>query len=187
MLLFSERQLLIIDAYFVCIQECGVSKTITMQMIADKVGIRRQNIYKKHFPNLAAITRASYEMVDFYINRQLQDYQPRKDGSLVDYFAQTVLPLIWAQRYYLKILYTSPSNNDWINYLSNRYTPLIQAHLTNQSQSHGLSSRFLAVLIEKQINSVIATWLTATEPEPVSLFEKRFLFLMHTPITALIK
>lgn len=187
MLLFSERQLLIIDAYFVCIQECGGSKTLTMQMIADRVGIRRQNIYKKHFPNLAAITRASYEMVDFDISRQLKIYQPKKDGNLVDYFTQTVLPLIWTQRYYLKILYTNPSNNDWVNYLSQRYTPLIQAHLTNQSQAHGLSSHFLAVLIEKQINSIIATWLTAAEPEPVSLFEKKFLFLMHTPITALIK
>lgn len=187
MLYLSERQHLIIDAYFACIQDAKSSKNITMQSIADRVGIRRQNIYKKHFPNLETIVKTSYMMADQKIHDKFTSYSQAHQQSLAQLFADEVLPLIWEQRFYLSILYSSPFNQDWFNYLNQKYVPLIEQHLKHPAELSGFTPNFLATLIEKQITAVIATWLTAPEPEPLRLFQKHFLILISTPTTTLLR
>ena len=63
MIIINDTQLKIIDAFFVLTNESTSLHDITMQLIADKAGIRRQNIYKNHFNGIQDIIKTVHLLI----------------------------------------------------------------------------------------------------------------------------
>jgi predicted DNA-binding protein YlxM (UPF0122 family) len=182
----SSRQRQVIDAFFVIAKENPDITEISMQMLADKVGIRRQSIYEKHFRSVDDIITLIHKMVDEDIENKIQGFLDKKGKDPMTFFAKEILPLLYEKREWLKVLYSSALDPSWVIYLQKKYRPLIKAYLKPHLSSSGISEDFICNLLVEKVLAIVSTWLTSDAPDPASLFEEKFLYLMKTSISDLI-
>lgn len=182
MLIINDTQLKIIDAFFVLTNENTSLHDITMQSIADKAGIRRQNIYKNHFNGIQDIIRTVHLLIDRDCKKKLETYiMSRNNQDLPTFIAEEILPLLYARRDWLKPLYNSSIDPDWIPFLHEQYSPLIKMYYENKvesiSSSLNICPEFLYKLVIDNILSIISGWITSDFPDPPSIFRDKFIRL----------
>ena len=185
MILITDSQRLIIDAFFLAVQEHPDAKHITTKMIAKKAGISRQNVYK-HFRNLEELIILVHRLIDEPCVEKLKEFRVDKEKDLVKFFAHEVLPLLYEKRDWLKLLYEKAFDPNWTYYIKAKYQPVLEPYLKKSENKIGFSNEVLFDLIAKQVLAVIIVWLTSENPEPASIFEKKFIALLSTPTSVLV-
>lgn len=178
--IISETQQRIIDAFFIVAEECDNPQKITMKKIADKAGIKRQNIYKKHFSNIDDLLNTIHRLINWECEEKFEEFPESGSSDLLAYFAQEILPLLYDKRDWLKILYGTTTDSSWAAFLQKSYTPYLRNYLTHAEKKTGLSADFLCSLVVRQIIALVANWLTSEHPEPASLFKKKFMYCVST-------
>ena len=184
MILISDRQRQIIDAFFLVVEEASEPKKITMDMITKKAGISRQSIYDKHFSNIGEIIDKIHALVSEECEVRMQKffsdgYRDYND-DFFKFFEQEILPLLYEKRDWLKILYSKVLDSSWADYAHKVYTPYIELYIKKTGNQSPLANDFICSLIVRQIIAIISNWLTNDRPEPASLFQKKFDYLIKT-------
>ena len=133
MILISDRQRQIIDAFFLVVEEGSEPKKITVDMIAKKAGISRQSIYDKHFSNIGEIIDKIHALVSEECEVRMQKffsdgYRDYND-DFFKFFEQEILPLLYEKRDWLKILYSKVLDSSWADYAHKVYTPYIELYI----------------------------------------------------------
>ncbi|MFK4935934.1 hypothetical protein ACI1UF_06300 [Lactococcus garvieae] len=62
--------------------------------------------------------------------------------------------------------------------MQEKYSPVVEAYLNKIGKKEIFSNAYLANILLKEFLSILSTWLTDDIPEPVSLFQKKFLYLL---------
>lgn len=184
MIIVSERQRQIMDALFLAVESVGDLKKVTMDMVAERAGMRRQSIYEKHFRNIgeiietihALVSQECEERMEHFFSHSYKYYQ----GNFISFFEQEILPLLYEKRDWLRNLYSSMLDSSWTDYAQKVYTPYIKRYLAKVGNHSGLPDDFVCGLIVRQIIAIVATWLTSDKPDPVSLFRPKFDRLLKT-------
>ncbi|ETD05615.1 TetR/AcrR family transcriptional regulator [Lactococcus formosensis] len=182
MIIINDTQLKIIDAFFVLTNESTSLHDITMQLIADKAGIRRQNIYKNHFNGIQDIIKTVHLLIDRDCKSKIKSFIISENNQeLPTFIAEEILPLLYARRDWLKPLYNSSIDPDWIPFLREQYYPLIKMYYGNKieniSSSLNICPEFLYKLVIDNILSIISGWITSDFPDPPSIFRDKFIRL----------
>lgn len=182
--IISDRQRQIIDAYLIIVSETDEPKKITMDMIAERVGIRRQSIYEKHFSNIAEIIETIYMLTSEECEIKMQEFfnetYENYNGEFFTFFEQEILPLLYGKRDWLKTLYSAALDSSWADFAQRVYSPYIELYLVKTGNRTGLPDDFICSLITRQVIAIVANWLTSNNPEPASLFQKKFDYLIKT-------
>jgi AcrR family transcriptional regulator len=185
MILVSERQREIIEAFFLVIKEMDEPNKITMDMIAERAGISRQGIYEKHFSNIGDIVEKIHSLVSEECEERMQNFfynsYETYNGDYFKFFEEEILPLLYNKRDWLKTLYSTKLDSSWADYAQKAYTPYVELYLTRLGNQSGLADDFICGLIVRQVIAIVASWLTCDEPEAVPLFKKKFDYLIKTP------
>jgi AcrR family transcriptional regulator len=186
MIIISDRQRELIDAFFVLLQENPNAKRITIKDVSERAGIRRQSVYEKHFHSMDELIDLIRRVVDEDCEEKIRAFVEENNGTKNDpaaFFANEILPLLYKKRDWLKILYgSSLIDTAWVDYLQKKYTPLLKIYLDRVGNKTGLTNDFLCKLIVKQVLAILACWLTADMPEPVSLFKEKFIRIFKTSV-----
>ncbi|GAX47747.1 TetR/AcrR family transcriptional regulator [Pseudolactococcus reticulitermitis] len=181
MVIISETQLRIIDSFFLIAEENGTVQKITMQQIAERAGIRRQNIYKNHFNGIEDIIQTVHLLIARDCKQKMSTFIASHDQDMLLFIAKEILPILYAKRRWLKNLYNPSLDPDWVPFLYQQYLPLVQVYFENRLDhvcaELGITSEFLYHLIIGNILTIISCWLTSDKPEPPSIFQKKFLKL----------
>lgn len=181
MILISDTQVRIIDAFFLLAQESECAQNITMQQIAEKAGIRRQNIYKNHFHGIEDIIHTVHLIIDNNCKNLMKTFVNNNSNDLSIFLADEMLPLLYSKRAWLKNLYNTSLDPDWLPFLHEQYKPLVKVYLDNNIDEIcsrlKLSPEFIYKLIVGNTLVIISCWLTSDNPEPPSLFKYKFLQL----------
>ncbi|GBG96238.1 transcription regulator [Lactococcus termiticola] len=167
------------DAFFMLVDEVDEPRKISMEMIAGRVGIRRQSIYEKHFSSVSDLMTTIFELVSSPCELKIQAYfAGDKSQDFFDFFAQEILPLLYEKRDWLKLLYSKVIAASWSDFAQRTYLPYVEAYLKDFPNETGLSDRFRSDLLVRQVIAIVASWLTSEKVEPASLFAPRFLDLL---------
>jgi len=173
----SENQEKIIEAFLMLARE-NPNEKITVQMIADRADLHRSTIYKYHFSNIEDIIRHIRQILDKELVEsfhQVLEKDITDDSALLDFIANTLLPSLYHRRTWLKVLYTTDVDPTFERYLLKSYSPLVEDYLNKLEKETVIGSHFAAQVVVREMLALISTWLTDDEPEPLSLFKKKFL------------
>ncbi|GAB2024440.1 hypothetical protein OfM1_05110 [Lactovum odontotermitis] len=174
----SEKQKMIIEAFFLLAQEVADPQKITMQMIADRAGITRQNIYAKHFDSIEEMIQKIHILIDSQCMEKMEEFFEANRHDLVDYFADEVLPILYERRAELRVLYRTNLDRRWSLFLEKQYAPMIEAYLRKSGKVVEVSYKFLSRLIVGQVMTLIACWLVEDNPLQPTLFKEEFVTLL---------
>lgn len=181
MILISDTQVKIIDAFFLIAQESECAQNITMQQIAEKAGIRRQNIYKNHFNGIDDIIHTVHRIIDKKCKELMKKFINSNSKNLSIFVADEILPVLYNKRDWLKNLYNTSLDPDWIKFLHDQYKPLVKVYLEDNIDEIcsrlKLNPEFVYNLIIGNTLVIISCWLTSDTIEPPSLFKYNFLNL----------
>lgn len=97
----------ILGAFFELVTENPQKTNFTISEIALKAGVSRQAIYQKHFRNFNEIITYVDDYIIVQIRQWCSQYNIEKDGNPMDYIANKLLPFVYENREYLKILHTA--------------------------------------------------------------------------------
>lgn len=132
MLIISDTQLRIIDSFFLVAEESKKHQKVTMQLVADRAEIRRQNIYKNHFHGIEDIINTVHLLIDHDCKQKMSEFIANRDRDLMSFIAKEILPLLYAKRRWLKNLYNPSLDPDWMPFLYQQYLPIVQVHFENR-------------------------------------------------------
>lgn len=180
MIFTSETQYKIIDAYFSILQETPDVKKISLGMVAYRVGMRRESISKYHFKNVEEIRERIRHLVDDKLEEAAENFVGGENLALYPFISEVMLPHLYKYRDWLKILYGTTIDSEWQTFLLQRYTPLVERYLDEIEQKELISNQLLAAIIVKEILSIVSTWLTDNHPDPVFIFQKKFMHILQS-------
>lgn len=178
--IISDKQRLIIDSFFQVAQEVQDCQKITMQMIADKVGMKRQNIYAKHFSSIEDMIETIHLLIDYDCKMKLQEFLRSDRQDLADYLAVNILPLLYQKRDWLRILYSTNLDSHWFEFLQKQYTPMIKSYFDKFGKNPEVPHDFLSKLVVGGMLTIISSWLTEKNPAPPSIFREKFIRILST-------
>ena len=174
----TEGQKKIIAAFFEVAATVGDTDKITIKMIADQVGIRRESIYKYHFRNIDEIINHIHNLIDKEVFERFKYHTIDKGGDAVWFLTYEFLPVLYEKREWLKILYSTKVDPSWMEFLVNRYVPIIKEYLDLNNKNEPIHNLYLSKIVVKEFLSIVSTWLTHDEPESLASFQKKFLYLL---------
>lgn len=151
-------------------------------MVADKAEMRRESIYKYHFKNVDAIIERIHLLIDEEIGNEFEKFITSGNTDLIHFFIHKMLPHMYENKEWLKLLYSTTLNSDWSDFLQKKYSPIVEVYLNNIRKNDILSNFFLSHLIVKEFLAIVSSWLIDSNPEPASLFQKKFLHVLHTSL-----
>lgn len=178
----TEKRRKILDAFFQLAKE-NPSQNITLDMIAKKVKMRRESIYKYHFDNKGEMIDMIRHLVDEEIYSEFKKYISKNKFNISTFLEEVILPTLYEKRDWLKVLFQTNLDSDWQRFLIGRYCPLIENYLNKMGKKEILSNNFLARLVVKKFLNIVATWLTEEHPEPVSLFKEKFVYIYNLSLS----
>ncbi|GBG96667.1 TetR/AcrR family transcriptional regulator [Lactococcus termiticola] len=176
----TEKQQQIIDAYFSLAEE-KKGKRISLKMIAEKIGIRRESIIKYHFKNTDAILNHIHKIIEQDLTQMFEDFLDCGKGSeedMINFIKQDFLPFLYSKKEWMRLLYYTGMDPYWIQFLEDKYTPLAVIYIERQGNNSNVPTEFLARIIVKQIMGITSAWLMADKAEPSSLFADKFIEAM---------
>ncbi|WP_270227975.1 transcriptional regulator [Lactococcus garvieae] len=151
---------------------------MTLQMVADQAGLRRESIYRYHFDNMEDIIEKIHFLIDKDIDDETAKFMRGTNTNIVKFVSHTLLPLLYARKEWIKILCETNVDPNWLNFLQEKYSPVVEAYLNKIGKKEIFSNAYLANILLKEFLSILSTWLTDDIPESVSLFQKKFLYLL---------
>lgn len=181
MIITTDSQQRVIDMFFIIAKETPDIKKISLQMIADRLGIRRESIYKYCFRTPEEILERAHYLIDIKIEVAVTNFIESSNHNVNIFLTDKMLPILYEHREWLQIFYSTTLDPQWGVFLEKKYSPLIKKYLDKIKKDHFIPNKFLSLLILKQFSSIISVWLKAPNPEPVSIFKKKFLIVFKTP------
>lgn len=186
-IIISDTQQRIIDSFFILARDSNSLKKITMKDIAEKAGIKRQNIYKKHFSSKKDIINTIHNLINWECEQKFEEFiNDKNQTDLISFYADNILPILYDKRDYLKILYGTDADSEWMFFLQKQYSPIVKECLKSHQENLGKQIEFISELIVRQFISVIANWLTSEQPEPPSLFKQILVTCLSTSTSELL-
>ncbi|WP_274642103.1 TetR/AcrR family transcriptional regulator [Streptococcus equinus] len=172
----------ILGAFFELVTENPQKTNFTISEIALKAGVSRQAIYQKHFRNFNEIITYVDDYIIVQIRQWCSQYDIEKDGNPMDYIANKLLPLVYENREYLKILHTATIAKSFEDTIIVSFTDWAIDIIRPQSETFNLPKDVLTKIIVEQIVVIIKTWLLQEAPMPPQEFKKDFLNLAKAPL-----
>lgn len=178
----STTQLRIIDCLFLLGETIEINN-VTMEMVAKKAGIRRQNIYKSHFGSIDSIIHTAYNEIDKDIYEKLYKYiNSKEDINIVHFISEELLSLFYEKRKWLRVIFNDSLYGDWKKYMAKRYVPIMREYIETKSCSHEFldscpelyTKDFLAYILFHKVNIIIYLWIKQENPLPPSIFSLEF-------------
>lgn len=181
----TETQKKIIDAFFMVASNYP-NKKITVEMIGQQAGMSRENIYHNHFRGIKEIIEKIHLLVDEELYNKFQRFVYDENTNLLNFLTHHVLPFLYEKREWLKILYGTQIDPEWEYFLESRYAPLINNYLDKIGKKDIIPNHFLSQIFVKEFMAIISVWLTDNNPEPPSLFIKKFIYILSQSPTDMI-
>ncbi|KSU00990.1 TetR/AcrR family transcriptional regulator [Lactococcus lactis] len=178
-LIISDKQRKIIDAYFRVLQENPDVTEVTLGMVASKVGMSRESVFRYHFRNVEEIRDKIHFLIDADVYKKTKEFVESEGYNLFDFIDRELLPLLYIHRDWLKLMHLRGIDYRFQSFLLKKYIPIVEKYLDKIGKKEILSNYFIASIFVKEILSITSTWLTDDNPEPVSLFKEKFMHLLH--------
>lgn len=185
MIITTKTQEQIICAFIELSLEAPNNK-VTIKMIGDRIGMSRENIYHHHFRGIEAIIERIHLVIDDDLYTSFSLYLKQENPDIVNFFREEMIPYLYLKKDWLKALYGTCADSNWLNFLENRYAPLVKIFLENNEKNFFNDTLFLSQIIIKHFISIISVWLTAECPESPSTFSKKFDLLVHQSPASLV-
>lgn len=188
MLITTPTQLKIINAFFELADE-KPEATISLQMIADKVGISRGSITRYHFKNIPGLLNHIHGLIDNEIREQFERMVHSSDSwsDLLIFFNQEMIPYLFSRKHWLKPLYNTYQDPKWLAYLEHEYAPIIEMYLWKVGKKDIIPNEFLAKFVVKQFLSIVSIWLSDEEAEKPEDFQEKFIHALDISISDILK
>lgn len=183
-LITTETQKKIIEASFQVAKE-HPNQQITIKMICEKVGMSRENFYRYHFHDFNEILEKIHFLANDEINQLFVKFINSENPDILDFLRQSMIPFLYDKKEWLKILFETKLDLEWMKFLHKEYTPLVQSYLDNIEKKGPIPNLYLAQIIVKEFFAIISTWLTDNSPEPPELFMEKFLYIVEQSPAAL--
>ena len=180
MLITTDNQQRVIDTFFLIAKETPDVNKISLQMIASRLGIRRESIYKYCFRTPDEILERAHYLIDKKIEEKVTEVVSGKHNDFAIFLSHEILPLLYEKKDWLQILYNTCLDPKWGKFLEKKYAPLIERYLDNIGKEYIIPNNFLALLVVKEFFAIVSTWLKDPNPEPTSLFQKKFLQVFNS-------
>ena len=173
----------ILEAFFELAMENTQKSHFSLAEIAQKAGISRQAIYKRHF-------NRNYEILD-YIHKELdaefqlifQGYDKKVYPDPFVFFAEVVIPILYTHRRQISCLFKTAADPYWRDFLRNTYGQWIEQHIMIDYQKLNIPKEKASQVLVGGILIFIEIWITQPEPTPPEQFSETFLNLIHFPLT----
>lgn len=173
----------ILEAFFELAMGNPQKSHFSLAEIAQKAGISRQAIYKRHF-------NGNYEILD-YIHKELdaefqlifQGYDKKVYPDSYVFFAEVVIPILYTHRRQISCLFKTAADPYWRDFLRNTYGQWIEQHITIDYQKLNIPKEKASQVLVGGILIFIEIWITQPEPTPPEQFSETFLNLIHFPLT----
>lgn len=182
---FTNYDLKIFSAFCLVTTESTSTNQVTISRIAKKLDVTRQAIYKSHYSNIDEIINALHLYIEEDIQKSFQ-YQIQKDGKMFDwihFIANDILPKLYQKREYLNVLYGTTVDTTWHDFLTKKYTTLLNQSLVATKKDFAIEYNEYIVA---EALAIIGVWMKYPEPEHPIYFGKRFIFLMEHSISNII-
>lgn len=173
----TKTQKQIIEA-FLNLASNSQNQKITVDMIAKKMGMSRENIYHNHFKGIKDIIERIHFLTDAEIFCKFQSYVDTDSSNISSFLSKQLLPNLYEKKEWLKILYGTNVDPNWINFIESRYIPLVNRYLDSIDKKDIIPNALLSQIIVKEVIAIISVWLTDDEPEPPEVFIKKFLHVI---------
>ena len=150
----------ILEAFFELAMENPQKSHFSLAEIAQKAGISRQAIYKRHF-------NGNYEILD-YIHKELdaefqlifQGYDKKVYPDPFVFFAEVVIPILYTHRRQISCLFKTAADPYWRDFLRNTYGQWIEQHITIDYQKLNIPKEKASQVLVGGILIFIEIWIT---------------------------
>ena len=173
-----DTRQLIIDALFRLAQRFPEKTSFTLTEIASEAHISRQAIYQKHYRNVQDIIEDIYSQIGTNTREKLTSFPPAPGTSPFQILADELIPVLYEQRDWLRIIYTSSLYTGWFQRLQNNYYTWLRPFVTEASDELQIDSDILLRLLVGYVFDLFVSWLSQPFPLPPEIFKKKFLQLV---------
>lgn len=177
----KDTRKIIINALFKLAQKNPGTLHFTIKDIADEAGISRQAIYQKHYGSVEDIIEDIHTQIATEARERLFSIPVGPDYSPYVAISETLLPVLYTHRDWLKIIYTTSLSAGWFQYITDAYTEWIRPFVKDVSTELKVKEDILIHLTVSQIFSLFIAWLTQPLPLPPEIFKDVFLKLLTVP------
>lgn len=176
----KDTREMITSAFIELAQKEPNRSSFTMTEIAHQAKVSRQAIYQKHFNSVEEIIGYIHKKTDERIFGTYNHYRPETDGSIFEYLADKVLPLVYENREVIRTLYLTKADAGWHEFICKTYSNWALQQL--QFDRFHLDKKCLSHLTACMTISIIEMWITQEEPVPPLKFKQTFLDMVATPL-----
>jgi hypothetical protein len=177
----------VFNAFCRVADNCSSRRELTMNRIAEEVGVSRQALGKIGYHEFNDVLSALHSYLDQDISTKMEEAAKNKIGDPLQFFAAEILPLMYKKRRYLKTVYWKIADPEWRKLVVESYSPVLYPYLKNSDEKYGFDKEFLAKMIIGQVLSIIAGWMKQKNPEPPDKFAEKFLRLISQPLVTLLQ
>ena len=172
----------ILDAFYDLAMLNPDETNLSMSELAKKAGISRQAIYKHHFHNIDDIIAFIHDSIDKPVYETFLEYSTLTNKDPFLFIADKIFPILYENRKWLKMLYSSSTDPYWTNYLKKIYTKWALENIKPNQSLIDLPDDFIISLLVHYVIANIEVWITQENPLPPQIFKEKFLTLVHTSI-----
>ncbi|WP_045798321.1 TetR/AcrR family transcriptional regulator [Streptococcus equinus] len=170
----------IINAFFKLASKYPGKTNFTIAEIAEEAQLSKQAIYKNHFNNADEILQYLHKAIDSEVMESFVCYNNKENKpDPLEYFAISVIPIIYKRRNWLRLLYSTTADPKWRFFLKQKYTDWLMDNIAiNSYKELGLPKESIVQHIINCILSIIEIWITQEVPDHPQKFSKIFLKLV---------
>ncbi|WP_049507291.1 TetR/AcrR family transcriptional regulator [Streptococcus anginosus] len=172
----------ILDAFYDLAMQNPNEANLSMSDLAKKAGISRQAIYKHHFNSVDDIIKSIHESIDKPIYEMFLEYDTLENKDPFLFIADNIFPILYENRKWLKMLYSSSTDPYWTNYLKKIYTKWALENIKPNQSLIDLPDDFIISLLVHYVIANIEVWITQENPLPPQVFKEKFLTLVHSSL-----
>ena len=170
----------ILNAFFTLAEQNPTKIRFTFTDIAKAADLSRQAIYKRHFNNVKEIIDYIHKKLNDEFNQACSQYKFTSSNPFL-YFSETILPIIYKNRDWIRTLYTTAVDPSWRDFI---FTDWISQNIKLDDTKLDMSSKISNTILAKYFNLLIENWITQTSPLSLEKFSNIFLNLVSSPLTS---
>lgn len=169
----------IIEGFFEAIRKNKITKfqELTVQLIVQEAGISKPTFYT-HFESIEELLKDIRFKIDEGIPEKLVAFEADHEQDLVTYVAREILPMLYNHRDWLKVLYGTAIDPEWHGFLQESYMKFVIRQLKRAKVESYFGYEILALIIVRNIITLISVWLTQDEPATPAIFEEEFIKIL---------
>ena len=158
----------------------------SMDEIAVRAGMTRQDLYQQHFRSNREIVEYLRQTMGTEINALFQQYNPATGQNPLDYFVNNILPMLYKNRKLIRCFCTTEIDPTWRPFIQKIYLEWGLNNYNTSGNAYHLSDRAMTKLFVKSTMAIVEAWLCQEDPAPIEEFRTDFLRLTKTPIYELL-